>query len=519
MSEDVFLEGVSRKYPEEILHKRLETEGMVIACLYKDPLLLDESGLEKKHFLSKEGRFYFNLAKFLRKNGLAIFDEPGVLSCLNEEMINRFNHYGGYERIEDMTANVSLDNYETWLDALYREHIICQLHDRHFGMMEEISYCGEKVVPLQLFKNGFTAEDVIDFYESILADMDTGVNTKIIEDESVDLDDAWIDGLGETTQTGCPFNYSFPDMNGKPMECYPMLSNWVMGLLPKSTSVFAGYSSVGKSTWWLGVLAALVFRGHKVLVVSNEESVSKLKEKTMVWLNAQYFKDLDIIKKQVVSGEVKKSMNSVREIQKVFREYFLGNLHYVRITDPDMDLVCKTIRKKVLMDGFDVVLYDTFKMQEADMANSRQDLSLIRDIRRLDRLAVKYGLIMLCSIQLAESMSHRLWLDAGCLSNSKQIKEQLENLFMARNVFEDECDPGSKYYLRPFNRVQDEYGVWLEEEYELDSEKVYKVLFVEKSRNGANSKDTGTALLLEFDGDHSVFREVALCRPRHGTIV
>ncbi|MDE5758490.1 MAG: hypothetical protein K2H85_07745 [Allobaculum sp.] len=193
------------------------------------------------------------------------------------------------------------------------------------------------------------------------------------------------------------------------------------------------------------------------------------------------------------------------------------NFHYIFLNDPDFGLITNNIREPVLKDRIEVVLYDTFKIQATDMNSKRQDLALVRDSRTLDVLAKKYGLIMLCSVQLAEYMRGKLWLDSSCLSNSKQIKEQLENLFLIRNAYEEEIDSSSKYYLRPFNRELVD-GIWESTDVVLDPTKIYKVLFIEKSRGGANSSDSGTAILLEFDGDHSTFKEVCRCRPRHGSI-
>lgn len=59
---------------------------------------------------------------------------------------------------------------------------------------------------------------------------------------------------------------------------------------------------------------------------------------------------------------------------------------------------------------------------------------------------------------------------------------------------------------------------WIEEEYKPDRNAVWRILFVEKTRNGRNSSDTGCAYLLKYDGDHCIFREVAQCRPKHGEI-
>lgn len=36
-----YITGIKGKYPEELLKERMSTEGNVIGCIYKDPLLLD----------------------------------------------------------------------------------------------------------------------------------------------------------------------------------------------------------------------------------------------------------------------------------------------------------------------------------------------------------------------------------------------------------------------------------------------------------------------------------------------
>ena len=124
---------------------------------------------------------------------------------------------------------------------------------------------------------------------------------------------------------------------------------------------------------------------------------------------------------------------------------------------------------------------------------------------------------MLASVQLAEYTKGKLFLDASILSNAKQIKEQLENLFLMRTVYTEELDEKSKYYCHLF-RLKEVNDKWIEEEYKPDTSAVWRMVFTEKCRTGANSSDTGCAYLLKYDGDHCIFRETCQCRPKHGEI-
>ena len=138
-----------------------------------------------------------------------------------------------------------------------------------------------------------------------------------------------------------------------------------------------------------------------------------------------------------------------------------------------------------------------------------QDIALLR--------AKKYNIIVLASVQLAEYMKGKLFLDASVLSTSKQIKEIMENLFLMRNLYTEELDQKNKFYCRPF-RLKKVNDKWIEEDYELDVNGVYRALFVEKNRNGSNTSDTGVGYVLKYDGDHAIFREVAQARFKHGEI-
>lgn len=512
-----FIKGIEDKYPEEYLEGRVYIEGNVIGCLWKDPLLLDDTDIKKEMFITKDGRFLFSAVRSLKKRGLNEMDSAGVYSNMTDKEAELFDKIGGFDAVQDIMESVSLNNFDTYYDNLIRENTFCHLYDMGIDSSVEQEWQGHTLVPLEVFRRGRN-EDLIAFWETKLSMLPTAASSKILEDEDVDFDEEWLASVSSGTEQGDPFDYA--EFNDVEVQCYPILSEMISGLLPRTTTMLGAYSSVGKSTWWVTVYMALLTAGKKVLIISNEESVSKMKQKLMVWIAKNIFKYDRLTKRRLTSGDY--SMEDKRMIEKIIQFWrdneFDKRLKYIFINDADVTLASKKIREYHLKEGFDVVCYDTFKIQASDMENVRQDLALVRDSRTLDKLAKKYDLIMLCSVQLAEHMKGKLWLDSSCLSNSKQIKEQLENLFLMRNAFEEELDATApKYYLRPFNRKKVN-GIWIDEEVVLDPTKTYKVLFVEKSRAGANSADTNSAILMEFDGDHSIFREVCKCRPKHGVI-
>ena len=480
-------------------------------------LLLDDLDLKKEDFITNDGRFYFGMLTQLRKKGFYSLDEVTILSNMNDEVIERYEVCGGWESIQHQIDIINDKNFDTYIDILYRENIMLHMVDDGIDLLHAVDINGKKVVLLKLFRK-MDADSVQDWWDARITSYGTGYSSKVLEEEEIDFDDEFIDNCKEGLENGVPFDIAGYDINGEEMNCFPFLSRQINGILERTTTMMGGYSSAGKSTWWITVLMSLLHYDRKILIISNEENIKKFKIKFMVWLLGERNRYFKLTKKKMTSGDIStESRKQLTDVQKYWRENYKGRVKFIAIADADMSLVKKKIRENVLRYGYDTVLYDTFKIQGGDISSARQDLSLVRDSRELDKLAKKYNIIMLASVQLAEYTKGKLFLDASILSNAKQIKEQLENLFLMRTVYTEELDEKSKYYCHPF-RLKKVNDKWIEEEYKPDTSAVWRMVFNEKCRTGANSSDNGIAYLLKYDGDHCIFREVAQCRPKHGEI-
>ena len=480
-------------------------------------LLLDDLDLKKEDFITNDGRFYFGMLTQLRKKGFYSLDEITILSNMNDEVIERYEACGGWESIQHQIDIINDKNFDTYIDILYRENIMLHMVDDGIDLLHAVDVNGKKVVLLKLFRK-MDADSVQDWWDARITSYGTGYSSKVLEEEEIDFDDEFIDNCKEGLENGVPFDIAGYDINGEEMNCFPFLSRQINGILEGTTTMMGGYSSAGKSTWWITVLMSLLHYDRKILIISNEENIKKFKIKFMVWLLGKRNRYFKLTKKKMTSGDIStESRKQLTDVQKYWRENYKGRVKFIAIADADMSLVKKKIRENVLRYGYDTILYDTFKIQGGDISSARQDLSLVRDSRELDKLAKKYNIIMLASVQLAEYTKGKLFLDASILSNAKQIKEQLENLFLMRTVYTEELDEKSKYYCHPF-RLKKVNDKWIEEEYKPDTSAVWRMVFTEKCRTGANSSDNGIAYLLKYDGDHCIFREVAQCRPKHGEI-
>lgn len=515
--EQNFISGVTKKYPESFLDKRVEVEGNVIACIFKSPLILDDITLDESYFLTKDGRFFMNLAMFLKKKNFKSFDELTVMSNATDKILDRLEDYGGYETIRNMAEVANLDNWDTYLDKLYKYNIYCKLHDDGFNLTKRITFNGEEIVPIEFFDK-LESREVVEFYESLLTNYEFGTSSKVIESETIDFTDDFLQDCIDGIEQGVDFGWSFNDVDGNQIRCFPFLSEQVSGFLEGTLSFIGGYTNVGKSTMALTPIMSLLSQGRKVLIVTNEEKAAKFKIKILVWILAKRNHYYSLTKKKLSSGIINENdKQQYHDVQKFWRDEIGNNLKIVVVSSSDISVISKEIRSNVLKFGFDTFLYDTFKISENSFGKNRQDLSLVEASRILDMLCKQYNLIGIATVQLATYMKGNLFLDVDCLSNSKQVAEILELIFMMRNVYDEELDPKSKFYCNPF-RLKKEDGKWIEETFEPDRSQVWRMLFVPKSRNGATSVDNGVAYLLKFDGAHSTFSESCQCRPKHGHI-
>lgn len=518
----LFLVGVEERYPKEILTGRVPVEGNVVSCLLKDPTLLDDNkNLDNSFFLTKDGLFYFSLVKFLREKKYNAIDEVTILSNCSEEYINKYKDLGGFDEIQHMTDIVDTKNFDAYLDVLYRENTICRLYKDGFNLFtKQTNSKGHEFTPIELFRK-MPNDQVMDWYDAKLSSYETSSSSKIIEEGSIGFSDAFLEECCEGTENGVPFDCAGVNLKGRKMMVSPFLSKQILGFRDGTLSMMAGYSSTGKSSWWVGVLFALLSQGRHILVISNEERKSVFETRFLVYLVWKYCGYGKLTKKNMMAGNLTdEDRNQIKIARDYWNKNFANKLEFVAVTEMDMTVNKKLIRNYVRRKGVDTVLLDTFKIDFNNTSESRTDLDLVRDSRDLDSLAKKYNIIMLASLQLAMNSKGVLFLTSNQLSNSKQIVEVTENLLMMRNAYKEELDPNNKkFFCYPYRmEVNEETGEWEKKPFKPDKDKVYRILFFSKTRTGANSEDTGKAFLLEYQGDHVLFTEKAWCTPQHGLI-
>lgn len=514
-----FIIGVWDKYPEEFLEQRREIEANTIGCIAGDLLLIDDSMLKADDYITKDGRFLFSLLKGLRDRGCTVADEVTVITNTGENVREKLEELGGWEKVQNLIDICSAKNFDVFLDVLLKNNICLRLYDKGFNLLNPITLeNGKEVIPYNQFKK-YTSQQVLEFYESHLSILGTVASNKIIGEGYIDFDEGFIDSLESGVEVGVSFADVGTDVNGEKISLFPFLSNNILGLKSGTLSAFGAHSGVGKTTFMIGILMALVEKGEKVLIVSNEMGLNDFKQGFLIWILARYFGYYKLPKKKLASGNLSdEDREMIKKAREYWRKHYAKEIKMVALSDADSKLTCRIIKKHIQRDGFTTFLVDTFKITTSNGVNDNFWLQLVVDSKDLDAIAKRYNVIGLMTIQLAINTLGRLWMDASCLSNSRAVKEVLSNLILFRKVYPDELVSGSPYDLKPFRSKKGDDEKWYEDPYLPDPKNVYRCLFVEKSRRGIDSGDSGVAYLIRYDGDYCAFFETAKCRPTHKII-
>ena len=515
----MFVNGVQEKYDNRLLEDRMNVEASVIGVIYKDNLILNDFDLTVKDFKTKEGQFLFAMANKLNQLNISTLTEFDLLNSFTKEQQDKFYEFGGFELIESMQNNISMDNANKYIDDLYKENAILQLVDGGFDLFKEVSFDEKEIIPFEHFKK-YSSQQVKDFYDDYVNRIRTLDLNKGIEEEEMLITEEFIEKCLSGEELGTLFDVAGEDINGNEIYAFPKVSAETGGFIQGSLSMLAGYSSVGKSTLLIPIIMALVHRGEKVCIISNEQDISPFRMNFLMWILVNKLKYNKVTKKKMRVGAkvlTKEDINMINTARKLFNEEYKEKIYFVSIPSTNMKVAKSKFKEYCQRKGCGVFIYDTFKI---DFTNEKDIywMSLIKDSRELFELAKKYKAIALATIQCANNTLGQLFLDSSVLSNSKQVKEILENLYIVRDLYATEMDKDSRYYCHPYVNKQNEQGKWEQVELELDEKRTYKVLFLDKVRAGKNSTAGNYAILLDFYGDTGAVREIGYCKPKRARL-
>jgi len=436
--------------------------------------------------LTEDGEFYFTLGKNLYEQGYRNFDNTTLETYLEKfpETKKYYEERNGYRTIKEIMGVTAAENTEGYYDSIVKYNTLMELYDKGFNVLSN----------MKKFKK-MTNQQVYDFfdYELNSISINTGHDFEI---ETLEIDDDFIAECNEGSATGISYA----------KNCR-ILNNITLGLPLGELYMIGGFSGIGKSSFvFENMIIPITENGIKCTVISNEQRSKDFKLLLLSHVLTQDLGYWKLTRKQVKKGSfTEEQFEMLQKAKQVIKEKY-GDIRFVKLFDNNMDKVKKVI-KKLSKLGHQVFMFDTMKSEdEVDEAMWQQ---LLLHSRKLFQLASKENIALVCTYQLALHTSNRRYLDASCLSNSKQIKEVFSEMIYFRTMWDDEFDQNSKYYIEPHQKKRDDDGKYtIKEIQELDPEnKRYIIAFVDKTRNDEDKKQ----ILYEFNGRFNTWREVGYC--------
>ena len=467
---------------------RLPLEGNFVLSLYKNPLELygDYPINAEDDLITADGKFYYNLGKNMVDKGIKNFDEVSMLTFLNDypELKAEYENRGGWKSIEEYMDILDENNIEAYYNELVKNNLLIQLDKKGFDIVNN----------LHIFNNFNTADDVVDFLDAQLSSIALNIShdAKL---ETLEYTKRDIETKQKGEQIGLQFN-----------SASPLLNSFCNGIPRKGLTMLASYTNGGKTSFvFENIVLPLVSQGIKVCIISNEQDSIVFKDLLYLhvltsnlnyWnINRTKLKDLDF------NAEDKKMFNKANQI---IKEKYKPYILFQRVYDYSMKNVKRTI-KKLGRQGFELFIYDTFKV---DATTDVVWQSFLNDSKELFQISSKENVAIITPVQIALSTKGKVRsLNESVLSNSKQISEIYEEIFMFRDIWSDEYTNGNND-IKVHNYEKNGDTITKKEVPIVpEDSKYYKIFFHCKSRNG----EVGQKVLYEFIPNANKWKEIGLC--------
>lgn len=459
-------------------------------CLWKDPELYGEydkiNSSKIKTIKSKDGEFYYNLGLALYKEGYRNFDEISIASFLDNkpEIKEKFDKYGGYREVDTLKNIVNESNVEAYYDA------VCKINT-----LEHMASTFKNISEDSLKFKNFNNQQVYDYFDYCLNSISLA-NTLDMKIEDLVIDDDFISTCNAGDTVG--LNYS--------KNC-PILNYLTLGLPLGELYMLAGHSGTGKSSFvFENMVLPLGNAGTKCAIISNEMRAKDYKLLLITHILTQDLNYYGITRKKLKMGNFNdEQMEMLMKAKQISKEKY-GNIMFVKMFDTDVNKCIKFI-KKLSKRGYQMFVWDTMKSDDTLDDNMWQQL--LMNSRKIFQTASKENISIVTTYQLALHTTNKRYLDANCLSNSKQIKEVFSEMVYMRPLWQDEMTD-EKFDCHPYTFKKDASGKYNNEKTRiyLDSDKKYIVAFLDKTRNDEDKQQ----IIYEWKAHYNCWKEIGYCQ-------
>ncbi len=473
----------------KIEENRTQIEASFVFCLWKDPQRFDDfkdvnTGNDKT-LNCDEAVFYFKIGRAIYQQGFQNIDNITVDTYLSDKPTLRdiYVELNGWKTCRSMMDLVDPDNTDGFYDQIRKMNTLKILATKWDEMLSDPGR----------FERA-SNEDVYNAFELLTNSvaLTTGHDSKI---EGIIADEKYIEECDAGMGVGIQYD-----------KVAKILNSLTLGLPIGDVFLLAAHSGSFKSSFLFNnMVVPIAENGYKVCIISNEMTVNAYKNLLLVHVLTSDLNYWNITRKKLKAGSfTEEDKKMLREAIKIEKEKY-SDIQFVKLFESDTSSLVKYI-KRLARSGTKVFVYDTLKASDSSGNDDRMWQTLLMDSRRIFQVVSKEQVCFVASFQLALYTTNQRYLDASCLSSSKQIKEVCSELCMQRLLWEDEYT-GEKYDCEPYRYKKLDSGKYIKVPIVIDKDKKYVVIFLDKTRND----ERGQCVLYSVNGAYNTWQEIGYC--------
>lgn len=493
-----------------------------------------EEKLNKKTTGNHIWSFYIGLGRYLHNKGISVLDDISVHGAVVDlKLQDKFEKYGGYQLIEELMAETKgkEENFEAYYNDVKKYALL----------REYYKLFGDKVIePTEVYNHKTMSRELISMYwNDKINNIDIEHNdTQIVAYNLLDNLDDLIEKLDIDPDIGLPF------YRGNKMT--DVINGWAYGTL----NILSAFSGNGKSSMVVEkILMSCIHNNEKIAIIANEMDLEQYQKLLLITIMGtemyQLFKEKfgadgarfnrkNINKGGFTDEEKEKLRNAVKWIKEITGQTKDSKsnplIKLIPLEDYTMDNVSKVI-KKFSRRGYRRWIVDTAKPSEG--GNKERWQQFVDDFDALYKLARKDGgglnLAMFCTVQQADNLVGRHWLNEQVLADGKKIKNVADLVWHLRPVYPQEYEGGERELevIRwkqmkddPFNQDENaelpegqeviSFGdtKMIKYKEKLKHGRVYYLMFTSKNRRGQSNITGLDVLVFEVDFNSNRWKEL-----------
>ena len=475
---------------EDIREKTKPIEANIIGCLWHNPeLFLFYTDFSKDDFKNDIWKFYFTLGKKMASKDIKKIDEVAVEIFLNskDKLLEVYNNYGGYEIIDNLEMYATEENIEAYVNELKKWGTV-------YNLLDKFTFTKNKIDKLQ----DLNVDEVYSLYTAELNNVFINVNDNV-ETSKLDED---LDRIIEEANEGLDI--------GMPLKS-PMLSEEIGGWIDGQVYIMGGLSGAGKTSISQEIVLSSVWQlDEPCVIMLNEQDHTKWKQQFLTFLiNNVVLKDTEhrFNAKRWRQGKFSKIewqwINKARDMIK--EKEVSGQIIFVQFKSYSQKKAERIIRKYSSL-GIKKFVLDTFKLSSGRNDNEAFWLSMQEDMRKFDDLVKKSNLNvgLWCTLQLQKGSRLLRYLTGDNIGMAKNVVDVASVAILMRKLWNDEYT-GKPHEIEVKKPI---IGTSSYTVVDLDPNKQYVILFIEKNRNGASQT---YQVVAEQDLGTLTYKEVGIC--------